>query len=111
MLNEVAVYIVILLLGILVGSVVPGFIGHLVLQYKKFGFSIGMLWGFFRSVGLFLLLGFLSLLLLGFTLTALDIPMEHEPSNAALGFGLLIGCFGGSAVLLFGVMRSRKSAG
>jgi len=105
MLNDTSISIIQLFLGLMLGTLIPGFIGQIGLSFRRVGLSLKLLTGLLRAFVLFLFLGFVELLIIG----AMDIPVDHE-SEMWLGFGLVAGFIGGSLALLAGFFIARKSS-
>ncbi len=106
MLNATSISIVFFVLGVMLGSLFPGFIGDLALQYRRVGFSLKLLRGLLRSLVLFSVLTVTSLLLIDSAFDVFNIPEEDD--QIALGFGLFAGLMGASIVLFYGFWSARR---
>lgn len=110
MLNDTSIFIVFLVLGVMAGYVLPGFIGYLSLLYRRVGFSLKLLTRFLRSLVLFLFLVFIIFLSIVVAIEIFEVPDADVPPPLALGLGLFVGIIGGCIALFVGFLRVRKRA-
>ena len=103
MLNDTSIAIIHFFLGLMLGTLAPGFIGQIGLLIRKVGLSLKLLTGFLRAVLLFLVIAFVVLIFIGI----IDVPVDH-PSLIWLGFGVFAGLIGGSLALIVAFIVARK---
>jgi hypothetical protein len=97
-------------LGLLFGSLLPGYLTYLALQFKESGFNFQFSMSVLKATVILAIVGFIVLLIIGVVQLALAIPVDHPVSSIALGFGIMGGFLAGVIALVIGIVRGKSSA-